>query len=191
VEASVPADQDGLLRLASALGYLERSRTMEKPLPADPPDLPAGSTGRPMSDTEYGPWLAHGKDTYTQTWIDRGVPADEARRKSERDHAALLPEGLGTPGMRIAVLEHEGERVGTLWVAQQDTAAFVYDVEVAADRRGAGHGRSLMLLAEAEARAAGATRIGLNVFAGNTPALRLYESLHYRATAYHFHKQLQ
>ncbi|MFE1952063.1 GNAT family N-acetyltransferase [Streptomyces sp. NPDC059524] len=190
LEASVPAEEAGLLRLATALGYVERNRGMDKELPASPPALPAGTTGRPMTDAEYEPWLAHSMEDYAQTWIERGVPDDEAHRKSERDHALNLPDGPATPGVRISVLERDGERVGTLWVARRDGDCFVYDVEVAADRRGEGHGRSLMLLAEGQALAEGAARIGLNVFAGNTPALRLYESLGYRATSYHLYKPL-
>jgi ribosomal protein S18 acetylase RimI-like enzyme len=190
VEASVPAGQEGLQRLATALGYVERNRNMVKALPDTAPVLPPGSAGRPMTDAEYGPWTVHGLEEYAQDWIDRGVPAQEARRKAEREYAALLPDGLATAGSDITVLEHEGQYLGAVWVVTADTDSYVYEVEVAAERRGEGHGRSLMHLAEADALAAGATRIGLNVFAGNTPALRLYESLGYRPTAYHLYKPL-
>ena len=58
--------------------------------------------------------------------------------------------------------------------------AYVYDVEVDEAHRGRGHGRALMLLAERSALAAGRPLLGLHVFAGNTPAIGLYESLGYR-----------
>ncbi|MEV3855680.1 GNAT family N-acetyltransferase [Streptomyces sp. NPDC050095] len=191
LEAAVPAHEQALLRLAGALGYVERNRNMAKALPARPPAPPAGSVGRRMTEAEYGPWLALEKERYEATIVERGATADEAREKSERDHAALLPEGVATPDVLISVLEHHGESVGTLWVAQRPDGAYVYDVEVAPEHRGQGHGRSLLLLAEADAIAAGADRIGLNVFAGNIPALRLYESLGYEPTQYHLYKQLQ
>ncbi|MBO1331668.1 GNAT family N-acetyltransferase [Streptomyces sp. VRA16 Mangrove soil] len=190
VEASVPAHQVELLRLAGALGYVERNRNMAKALPQRPPVLPPGSVGRRMTEAEYGPWLAREKASYERTLVERGTTEREAHEKSERDHAALLPEGVGTPDVLISVLEHEGESVGTLWLAQRPDGAFVFDVEVAADHRGHGHGRSLMLHAEADALAAGATRIGLNVFADNTPARRLYESLGYEPVQYHLYKPL-
>ncbi|MFD7833497.1 GNAT family N-acetyltransferase, partial [Kitasatospora sp. NPDC059803] len=44
------------------------------------------------------------------------------------------------------------------------------------------HGRTLMLLAERECLAAGVRDLGLNVFAGNEVAIRLYASLGYRVT---------
>ncbi|MEV5609805.1 GNAT family N-acetyltransferase [Streptomyces sp. NPDC052225] len=190
LEAAVPADQQALLRLAGALGYVERNRNMAKTLPARPPALPEGSVGRRMTEDEFGPWLDRAKEHYARSVAQRGAMEEDARLKAERDHAALLPEGIATPDVFLGVLEHDGERVGTLWVAQRSDGGYVYDVEVAPDHRGQGHGRSLMLLAEADSIAAGATRLGLNVFADNTPAQRLYESLGYEPTLYHLYKQL-
>ncbi|MDI3386793.1 GNAT family N-acetyltransferase [Streptomyces sp. B-S-A8] len=191
VEAAVPSAAPAALGLATALGYVERNRRMAKPLPASgPPALPPGTVARPMSDAEYVPWLADAKASYAQTWIERGVPEDQARAKSDHDHARLLPDGPATPGMLLRVLAHEGTDVGTLWLALQDDGAFVFDVEVDERHRGHGHGRSLMLLAEREAADGGAGTIGLNVFAGNTPALRLYESLGYQPLSYYLYKPL-
>ncbi|POX45989.1 GNAT family N-acetyltransferase [Streptomyces sp. Ru71] len=190
IEATVPADAGTALRLTTALGYVVRNRNMDKRLGAVAPPLPEGSAGRPMTEEEFGPWLAEGKDHYAQSWIARGVPQDEARAKAEKDYARLLPEGLATPGTLISVLEHRGAPVGTLWLALREDGAFVYNVLVDAAHRGHGHGRSLMLLAEAQAVAAGQHTIGLNVFAGNTPAERLYESLGYATTQYSLYKQL-
>ncbi|MDN0196149.1 GNAT family N-acetyltransferase [Streptomyces sp. S.PNR 29] len=190
IEAAVPADAETALRLATALGYVVRNRNMRKTLGDTPPDLPAGSRARPMTEAEFGPWLDKGREDYAQHWIARGVPEAEARAKSERDHAMLLPDGPATPDMLLSVLEHEGTRVGTLWLALRDEGAFVFDVETGTAHRGRGHGRTLMLLAEAQAVAAGKRTIGLNVFAGNTPAERLYESLGYETTEYSLYKQL-
>ena len=47
-----------------------------------------------------------------------------------------------------------------------------------------------MLLAEHEAREAGATDLGLNVFADNTVARHLYDRLGYRAVATRMSKKL-
>ncbi|WP_369214493.1 GNAT family N-acetyltransferase [Streptomyces flavofungini] len=190
IEAAVPAESPGALRLATALGYVERNRGMAKRLPAEPPALPAGVRGRPMTEDEYTAWLAEAKLSYARTWIERGVPEDEARAKSEADHADNLPQGLATPGVLLSVLTDRGERVGHLWLKVNDDAGFVFDVEVGERHRGRGHGRSLMLLAEAQTRAAGKHSLALNVFAGNTPALRLYESLGYEPLSYHLYKPL-
>src|SRR5690606_32649372 len=144
-----------------------------------PPALPEGSVPRPMTEAEYGPWMARSQENHALDWIRRGVPEAEARAKAANDHATLLPGGRTTDGMLFSVLEHQGTAVGTLWLSATGERACVFDVEAAPAHRGRGHGRSLMLLAEAQAAAAGRRIIGLNVFAGNTPAERLYDSLGY------------
>ena len=57
---------------------------------------------------------------------------------------------------------------------------FIYDIEVVAERRGEGFGRSLMEHVEVEGRAMGLGRIELNVHADNEVARSLYESAGYR-----------
>ncbi|MDQ0989852.1 GNAT family N-acetyltransferase [Streptomyces sp. V3I7] len=190
VEITVPAESGPALRLATALGYVRRNRGMEKALGEVPPGLPAGSRDRPMTEAEYGTWREQAVTDYAQSWIDRGVPEDEAQAKAERDYTGLLPRGLATANMRLSVLEHEDTSVGILWLFLAEDRAFVYKVETDEAYRGRGHGRSLMLLAEAQAAAAGKHRIGLNVFAGNTPAERLYESLGYEPVSYGMYKNL-
>ena len=190
IEASVPTGADAALRVATALGYAVRNRHMEKPLGDTAPELPGGSRGRPMTPEEFGPWQERDKEAYAQSWIDRGVPAAGARAKALRDYATMLPDGLATEGMILTVLEHEGTAVGTLWTGSRDDRAFVYKVESDARHRGNGHGRTLMLLAEAQGVTAGRPAIQLNVFAGNTPAERLYESLGYETVTYHLYKSL-
>ncbi|MBB5118118.1 acetyltransferase [Streptomyces eurocidicus] len=197
VEISVGAAAEVALGLAGALGYVERNRNMAKTLTAAP-RLPEGTEGRPMTTAEFTTWERLAREAYAQDWISRGVPPEQAHAKAEADHRSALPDGLTTPGAVLSVLTHRGEPVGTLWVtlrtpsdhAPGDPGAYVYDVEVAEARRGHGHGRALMLLAEGQALAAGETLLGLNVFAGNTPALRLYESLGYRPTRFHLYKAL-
>ncbi|CAL9626052.1 Acetyltransferase YpeA [Streptomyces sp. enrichment culture] len=187
---TVPADAGAALRLVESLGYLPRNRGMEKRLGDTPPALPAGSRPRPMTRAEFDAWWAHESERYARTWIERGIPEDVAYARSRHDHETLLPRGPETEDMLFSVLEHEGEPVGTLWLALRPESAYVYDVEADAAHRGRGHGRSLLLLAETQTIAAGRRLLGLNVFAGNTPAERLYESLGYETTRYTFYKPL-
>ncbi|WP_395575571.1 GNAT family N-acetyltransferase [Streptomyces sp. BK79] len=190
IEANVAADAEAGLRLTQALGYVLRNRSMTKPLGTAPPALPPGSRARPMTRDEFDAWHLHESEQYARTWIERGMPEAEAYAKARGDHEMLLPHGLDTENMLFSVLEHEGERVGVLWLALREDRAYVFDVEADAAHRGRGHGRTLMLLAEAQAIAAGRPLLGLNVFAGNTAAERLYESLGYATTRYAFYKPL-
>ncbi|BCM71388.1 MULTISPECIES: GNAT family N-acetyltransferase [unclassified Streptomyces] len=179
MEAVVPAAADAALRLFGTLGYTVRNRGMEKRLGDTPPALPPDSRARPMTGAEFDAWQATESERYARTWIERGLPEAAARAKARNDHARLLPHGRATDGMLFSVLEHGGHPVGTLWLALEEGKAFVFDVETDAAHRGRGHGRTLMLLAERQAIEAGRPLLGLNVFADNTPAERLYESLGY------------
>ncbi|GHH48561.1 GNAT family N-acetyltransferase [Streptomyces candidus] len=195
VTVSVPADAGPALRMVTALGYVERSRNMAKDLPTEPPALPAHVSARPMTQREYEAWRRHSAETYAQSWIDQGVTPEQARAKAEASHRTFLPEGLATPHTWINHLVHDGAPVGFLWVGRHEVepgvpVAFVYDVEVAEEQRGRGYGRALMTFAERVALRAGESRIALHVFTGNTPALRLYESLGYRTTHLNSYKQL-
>lgn len=193
---SVPADATAALHLVSALGYTERGRNMLKELPDDPSPLPGTASGRPMHETEFDGWRAKAVAHHAEEWIARGTPRDEALTRSDTLHRTLLPEGLATPGAELWCLVAADTVVGHVWVATRhevrpgEQGAYVFDVEVAEEHRGRGYGRALMLLAEHIARAAGRTLIGLHVFAGNTPAQSLYESLGYRTTHHNFLKRL-
>jgi GNAT superfamily N-acetyltransferase len=190
IEVSMPADAAAALRLATALGYVQRSRNMAKPLDAAPPALPAGSVARPMTEAEFGPWQAAEREHFARSLIQRGVPVNEAYAKADQGYAQHLPDGLASENTLISVLEHEGVPVGILWLGLWPETAYVLDVEVHADQRGHGHGRTLMLLAEAQGAAGGRDRIALHVFAGNAPAEQLYESLGYGTTRHNLSKDL-
>ncbi|MEU1090898.1 GNAT family N-acetyltransferase [Streptomyces sp. NPDC005892] len=197
VRAEVPAGNEPALGLAAVLGYTERSRNMEKATPARAVAPPPGLVGRPMTGAEFVPWLATRYEEYAREWAERGVPEEQARHKSETDHAQLLPQGLATPGTYIDVLEREedGLAAGHVWVSGRPTATgevigHVFYVEVDPELRGRGYGRALMGLAENMALSAGFDRIGLHVFTSNTPARRLYESLGYEPTSHNLVKAL-
>ncbi|MEU6480277.1 GNAT family N-acetyltransferase [Streptomyces sp. NPDC047017] len=190
IETVVPADAPGALRLAEALGYVHRNRGMDKQLGDMPPALPAGSRARPMTRAEFAAWRVTETERYARTWTEQGMSGEAAHAKARRDHEQLLPQGPDTENTLFSVVEHEGTRVGHLWLALRADDAFVFDVEADAAHRGRGHGRTLMLLAEAQAIAAGRRVLGLNVFAGNTPAERLYASLGYETRRYALHKPL-
>ncbi|MFF4645605.1 GNAT family N-acetyltransferase [Streptomyces sp. NPDC001389] len=193
VRISVPADSPGGLRLAAALGYAESGRNMAKELPGGSPALSEGVRGRPMTRAEYAAWDVRAREEYAASWAARGMDPEAARAKSEADHDGQLPQGLDTPGATFAVLEAAGTPVGHLWLAPAGEAgaeAYVYEVAVAEEHRGRGYGRDLMLLAERTAIAQGHRELALHVFAGNVPALRLYESLGYRTTRVNYAKEL-
>ncbi|MET9217206.1 GNAT family N-acetyltransferase [Streptomyces sp. NPDC003300] len=196
-EVSVPAAAEYGLRLATALGYVERARGMLKPLrePAPPHPLPPGSRTRPLTAAEYGPWRAHSAEEFIASLVDRGMPREQAAAREAAAFDHVLPRGRDTPGAALYALAHDGVTVGRVALRLYDEAdraapAWVLAVEVDTAHRGRGHGRTLMLAAENACREAGAPAVALDVFAGNAPALRLYESLGYGTTVRHLTKPL-
>jgi GNAT superfamily N-acetyltransferase len=192
IDVAVPADAPDTpvaLRLAAALGYVERNRVMAKPVPASPPGLPEGSAVRPMNGAEYAAWDERERAAYVQSWIDRGLTPARASALADADYRAALPDGPATPDTALRVLSHHGADVGHLWL-RLAAPAWVFLITIDPAHRGHGHGRSLMLAAESECAAAGVPTLGLNVYTANTPATRLYDSLGYRPTEYHLSKPL-
>ncbi|MEU0276166.1 GNAT family N-acetyltransferase [Streptomyces sp. NPDC006307] len=198
IQVAVPVEATVALRLTEALGYTERGRTMAKELTGPPPPLPGnGVTVRPMSEAEFQEWYATAEEAFAREWTARGVPEAQARAASETSHRTSLPDGLATEGTAFHVAVRDGGTVaGHIWTGRRapdpggEPVAYVYDIEVAEGHRGQGYGRALMLAAERTAHAWGLRRIGLHVFAGNTPAARLYESLGYATTHVHAFKPL-
>lgn len=150
---------------------------------------------RPMRPDEYPAFIAASKAGYTHDMVVHGgMLPDAAEKKSDDDHAAILPDGLATPGHWIFVVEACEEAVGHLWAAERGTTErrtlFIYGIEIDEAERGRGFGRAAMLLAEGEARARGMGRVELNVFGGNDVARGLYRSLGYVETAVQMAKDL-
>ncbi|NLU66310.1 GNAT family N-acetyltransferase [Streptomyces sp. HNM0574] len=196
-EWAVPARAAAGLRLATALGYRERSRHMLHELPPldELPELPASSTPRAMDEAEFTAWREYERAQYARALGERGVPADQAEGRAEASERTRFSRGLATPGVVVRVLAHEGTDVGRTWLdlrrsPREDTDAWIFSIEVDEPYRGRGHGRTLMLLAEREAAAAGAEILGLNVHADNEPAQRLYTSLGFRTVEHHLYKPL-
>ncbi|MGP3990252.1 GNAT family N-acetyltransferase [Streptomyces sp. 3N207] len=203
VETSVPlaADTDGSgeavpagVHLLGVLGYTERSCHMIKQL-GRRPELPPGSAVRPLTEREFDAWWEAGAATFIEGLVSLGFSPEQAAARSAAVRRTQLPDGAASPGVALRVLTCEGTDVGSVWLAftglpRTEVDAWVYDISVVPERRGEGHGRSLMLAAERSCLDAGADRLGLNVFADNTPARRLYTSLGYRPVERYFVKTL-
>ncbi|UNZ20350.1 GNAT family N-acetyltransferase [Streptomyces sp. 891-h] len=172
------------VRLLGVLGYTEHSRHMIKQL-GERPRLPPGSAVRPLTEGEFDAWWEAGAATFIEGLVARGFTPEQAAARSAAARRTQLPDSAASPGTALRVLTRDGTDVGSVWLGftglpRTDVDAWVYDINVTPERRGEGHGRSLMLAAEQVCLDAGARRLGLNVFAGNTTARRLYTSLGFR-----------
>lgn len=167
--------------------YPLRGIQMIKKLPAAVL-LPDGVSARPMTGTEFPAWRGHMERGYAADMAAAGVLSDaEAATESARQLDMLLPDGLATDGHTFLSLDAGGEPVATIWIGHRYApgTSWVYNVEVQAGYRGRGYGRAAMLMGEQATLAAGDSHLGLNVFGQNSVAIRLYESMAYRAYDHH------
>jgi len=149
---------------------------------------------RAMTQAEFDAWLPLAKTGYAADISGAGADDEAARVKAERDFPQLLPDGLASKGQDLYTVEHDGDAVGMLWVAERQDdfgrSLFVYDVQIDEAHRGRGLGRAAMLLAEQEAQRRGIDRVTLNVFGGNDVARSLYRSLGYDELAVYMMKRV-
>ena len=137
-----------------------------------------------MTDQEFAAWLPRVRTAYADDMVQNaGADPEKARGKAEADMERMFPGGARSTDQLVYAIEADGEYVGELWLAPQDTpfrrVLWIYDVHVDEAHRGQGHARAAMVFAEEEARRLGLPGVGLNVFGGNEPARGLYRSLGY------------
>lgn len=150
---------------------------------------------RPLRDDEVSSWLDHHASWYAADLVENaGMPAAAAEEKARADMAAALPLGLSTPGNVVLAVDEGAATVGSVWFALREqhglAYAYLYAIEILAEHRGRGLGRSAMEAFESEVRQRGLSRLELNVFGGNTRARSLYRSLGFQETAVHMAKAL-
>ncbi|MGW1910399.1 GNAT family N-acetyltransferase [Streptomyces sp. NPDC002076] len=147
-----------------------------------PPKPLAGVTARPMTEVEYPQWLALEKAAYVGDIVRSGaLSPEEAVRKSDRDFADLIPQGLATPDNSFLVLEAAGEHIGTGWLKHRylPGVTYGYSLHIQEQHRGKGYGRAAMAAGELATLEAGDTALMFTVWGGNEVAMNLYTSAGY------------
>ncbi|HEY9441197.1 MAG TPA: GNAT family N-acetyltransferase [Streptomyces sp.] len=163
-------------------GYSVRGQTRMR-LITSLPEPPNGVLARPMTETDYPQWLASEKAAYVGDIVRAGaLSPEEAVRKSDRDFAELLPQGLATPDNTFLVLQAAGEQIGTGWLKHDflPGVTFGYALHVHERHRGKGYGRAAMAVGEKATLAAGDSALMFSVWGGNEVAMNLYTSAGYR-----------
>lgn len=162
-------------------GYGVRGQVRARRLGSTPGPVD-GVTARPMTQAEYPEWLASEKAAYAGDIVRAGaLSPEEAVRKSDRDFAKLIPEGLATPDNTFLVLEAAGEQIGTGWLRHGHLpgVTYGYSLFVGEEHRGKGYGRAAMAAGEQATLAAGDSVLMFTVWGGNDVAMNLYTSAGY------------
>jgi ribosomal protein S18 acetylase RimI-like enzyme len=147
-----------------------------------------------MTEAEIAEFRASDRDAYIADIVAAGEDPIAAAKVADEQVAALFPDGKPAPGHLFYDLVNDGQSVGGLWIGPapggSPDACWIWNIVVYDAFRRRGIGRAAMLLAEQEARSRGAVEIGLAVFAHNTTARHLYDSLGYEAVATRMRKRL-
>ncbi|WP_129305621.1 GNAT family N-acetyltransferase [Streptomyces sp. L2] len=162
--------------------YGVRGQVRARPL-ASPPEPLDGVTARPMTPAEYPGWLAAEKASYADDIARSGARSrEEAVRKSDRDFAELIPDGLAAPDNTFLVLEAAGAPIGTGWLCHRHLpgVTYGYSLHIEERYRGKGYGRAAMAAGERATLAAGDTALMFTVWGGNEVAMNLYTSAGYQ-----------
>ena len=122
-------------------------------------------------------------------------PRGEALAMAKKTFVQLLPEGIAAPGHSLFnVMDEEGRKVGSLWMARQrhgaDPVAYVYDIVIDRAHRRQGHARRVFAALEDKARESGLAGVVLHVFGHNGEARALYEKLGFTPTSIHMFKRV-
>lgn len=150
----------------------------------------------PMSGPDFERRAAMLRDRYAgNLQREKGMAAADAEAEARRQMAVVLPQGLDSDLAILRSAEVDGVQVGWLWAMlagapTRPEMAWLHNIDVDPEHQGRGHGRAMILALEAELRRHGATRLGLNVFGGNTRAIALYESLGFTVMAQQMAKAL-
>ncbi|WP_110238990.1 GNAT family N-acetyltransferase [Nocardioides gilvus] len=149
----------------------------------------------PITAQRFPSWWERSQAEYKADLIAVGeTPRAAEEHASDAFHRAF-PAGTPTPDNAVFdLVDDTDDIVGYLWIGRDNsgdgTSWWVWDVVVEPERRGQGHGRAAMQLAEGHARAQGARTLGLSVFGFNAVARAMYESAGYETTSVKMRKQL-
>ncbi len=151
----------------------------------------------PMTEAEFAAFEEHDILEYAEAEVRSGFWSEaDALQKAREAHRRLLPDGLATKDQYLYTIREtrHNAAVGLLWMMVQTESAqpsgFIYDIEIDPAHRRKGYAREAMRELEALTRKMGLHQLGLHVFAYNTGARALYESLGYRVASVNMLKDL-
>jgi ribosomal protein S18 acetylase RimI-like enzyme len=151
---------------------------------------------RTMTAAEFEDWRSRAVAGLAAERVRAGHwDAEHAETRAAQETDSLLPDGPGTPKMLLLMAETpSGDPLGLVWIGldrPRPGCAWLYEIEINPEHQGEGYGRALLQAAEQESARRGVSKLGLNVFGGNTVARHLYESSGYQITAMNMRKDLQ
>jgi ribosomal protein S18 acetylase RimI-like enzyme len=123
----------------------------------------------------------------TAAWLEGFAAANGVAPRHHALHHAMV--SAIAPAAAFATVREQGLAIGFGLAVAEGGAVGFYDIVIAPERRGRGHGRTLMEALMQWGRTAGAHQAYLQVRAENPAALRLYAELGFREL-YRYHYRM-
>ncbi len=132
----------------------------------------------PMTESQFQAYFKASSENYARTSPNfSGRPFAEALAESQRQMREIAPQGPASPGQYLFTLYFGETEAGYLHLGDRGNGrAYIWNFEVSSEFRGRGLGRRAIELATEFARGRGFAKLGLNVFADNEIARKLYDS---------------
>lgn len=151
----------------------------------------------PIDPKDFDVFMNQAIDVYTQDNIKSGTwQPDEALEKSREEFHRLLPEGLKTKDQYLFTIpdNNSNNKIGVLWVqVKMNTSprkAFICDFIIEPQFRGQGYGKQALQALDEKLIQMNVESVSLHVFAHNTNAVGLYETMGYLPTNLNMKKTL-
>jgi GNAT superfamily N-acetyltransferase len=179
----VPGDPSRMA-LVELPGFVARATNMLLRLDGEPGVVgdPGGLELRAMTGEAFDEFYVNIVRDYADELHAAGMSREQADEQSRTQTAALIPDGVDSPGQEFFTAWVGDAPVGHLWISTEKPMAFVYDIVVREDQRRKGYGEAIMNAGALWSRDHGHVALGLNVFAHNPGARALYEKLGYVVT---------
>ena len=135
-----------------------------------------------MTQPELDEYLPHAIQALADELAKgNGWNTDQSLAAALRSFDVLLPNrAVDSPNQLLWTIVADSQRVGVLWCGiREHGEAFVWDILIYPAWRNRGYGTEAMVAMEQELRQMEIVRVGLNVFAHNSVAARMYSKIGY------------
>ena len=147
-------------------------------------------TLRAMSKPRHDRWASAIWPVYYEELVQAGYSEEVAKRDSAPNPENSIEYGKVSPGNHILEVVVDGHDIGNVWLVDQSSEWWIYDVEIDETQRGKGVGRAAMHAIEAYVKERGGSTLWLSVFGFNQTAQKLYLSEGFETTRIQMKKTL-
>jgi len=151
---------------------------------------------RPLRQEQFESYVQQRSESYAAECVQsRFWKTERAVERAQNYIRTLLPLGTDTPNNQIVEIIESDQIVGVLWFVIHDQmgepSIWVHHIEIYPEFRRRGYAKQALAKLEQVAKSNDIASIGLHVFAFNSEAQALYQSLGYSVPGINMIKRLR